>query len=296
MTRCKGGSKLNGVFKKKVQSQIIQKRKPTDGNESYSIPQLCVRVNTFHYIRKDLEVLEKRTITHLKGIGIREGSIVNGSRKNFQLSMATCVEAIQQVCEATAYKLVFDELSHVFWDSLYVGEISYSRIEPFLQELEQNLEIIAVTIQENTIRTRLITNIMRASFEGFLLVLLAGGPCRSFTLEDSSIIQEDFRFLMDLFWSNGDGLPRDLIGKHSITVKGVLPLFSSDSNSLVEKFKSLMIDSDGSSSTKSRLPLPSTTDQWGPTEPNTVLRVLCHRNDKVATTFLKKNYNLPKKL
>ncbi|XP_076942449.1 protein unc-13 homolog [Bidens hawaiensis] len=300
LTRCKGGSKLNGVFKKKDRSQTLQRRKSQlntiDDNDPYDIPQLCVRVNTFHHIRKDLESLEKRTIAHLKSIGIRGGGIVSASRKNFELSLASCVEAIQQVCEATAYKIIFEELKHVFWDNLYVNDTSSSRIEPFLQELEQNLEVVAETVQDNTVRTRLITNIMRASFEGFLLVLLAGGPSRNFTIDDSSIVQEDFKFLMDLFWSNGDGLPRELIGKHAVIVKGVLPLFSIDTCSLIEKFKSLMLTDVQSSSNKSRLPLPSTTDQWGPNEPNTILRVLCHRNDKAATTFLKKNYNLPKKL
>ncbi|XP_076925884.1 protein unc-13 homolog [Bidens hawaiensis] len=299
LTRCKGGSKLNGVFKKKDRSQTLQRRKSqlnTIDDDPYDIPQLCVRVNTFHHIRKDLESLEKRTIGHLKSIGIRDGSIVSNSRKNFELSLASCGEAIQQVCEATAYKIIFEELKHVFWDNLYVNDTSSSRIEPFLQELEQNLEVVAETVQDNTVRTRLITNIMRASFEGFLLVLLAGGPSRNFTIDDSSIVQEDFKFLMDLFWSNGDGLPRELIGKHAVIVNGVLPLFSIDTCSLIEKFKSLMLTDGHGSSNKSRLPLPSTTDQWGPNEPNTILRVLCHRNDKAATTFLKKNYNLPKKL
>ncbi|KAI3781783.1 hypothetical protein L2E82_11807 [Cichorium intybus] len=296
LTRCKGGSKLNGVFKKKDRSQISQRRKPspntTNSNDSHSIQHLCVRVNTFHYIRKELEALEKRTIAHLKSTGIREGSFV---KKHFELSLSACVEAIQQVCEATAYKLIFYELNHAFFDGLYTTEVSSSRIEPFLQELEQNLEIIAETVQENTIRTRLITNIMRASFEGFLLVLLAGGPSRNFTPEDSSIIQEDFKFLMDLFWSNGDGLPSELIGKHSVVVKGVLPLLGIETARLIEKFKLLVVESDVSS-TKSRLPLPPTTQQWGPGEANTVLRVLCYRNDKEATTFLKKNYNFPKKI
>ncbi|XP_023756751.1 protein unc-13 homolog [Lactuca sativa] len=301
LTRCKGGSKLNGVFKKKDRLQISQRRKllpntTTNGNDSsHSIQHLCVRVNTFHYIRKDLEVLEKRAIAHLKSNGIREGNFV---KKHFELSLSACVEAIQQVCEATAYKVIFHELDHVFYNGLYTTEVSSSsRIEPFLQELEQNLEIIAETVQENTIRTRLITNIMRASFEGFLLILLAGGPSRNFTLEDSSMIQEDFKFLMDLFWSNGDGLPSDLIGKHSVVVKGVLPLLGIDTSLLIEKFKSLVVDNDGHvSSTKSRLPLPPTTEAWGPGEANTVLRVLCYRNDKEATVFLKKNYNFPKKL
>ncbi|KAI3771450.1 hypothetical protein L6452_02614 [Arctium lappa] len=91
-----GGSKLNGVFEKKDQSHVSRRRTPmqntTDGNDSYSIQQLCVRVNSFHYIKKDLQVLEKRIIAHLKSIGIREGSIVNVSRKNFERSLVACVE------------------------------------------------------------------------------------------------------------------------------------------------------------------------------------------------------------
>ncbi|GKC52783.1 mammalian uncoordinated homology 13 protein [Tanacetum coccineum] len=50
------------------------------------------------------------------------------------------------------------------------------------------------------------------------------------------------------------------------------------------------------SSAKSRLPLPATTGQWSPSDPNTLLRVLCCRNDDAASKFLNKNYNLPKKL
>ncbi|KAK4388821.1 hypothetical protein Sango_2219100 [Sesamum angolense] len=47
-------------------------------------------------------------------------------------------------------------------------------IEPFLQELEHNLTVVADTVHER-VRTCIIADIMRASFDGFLLVLLAGG-------------------------------------------------------------------------------------------------------------------------
>lgn len=243
----------------------------------------------------ELGVFGKRIVAHLGNLesnGVDD--IANRMGKMFELSESTCVEGIQQLCEATAYKVVFHELSHVLWDGLYIGDVSSSRIEQFLQELEQYLEIISSTVHDR-VRTRAITDIMKASLDGFLLVLLAGGPSRGFTLQDSGIIEEDFKFLTDLFWSNGDGLPSELIQKFSKVVKNVLPLYRTDTESLIEQFKRATLENFGSSA-KSRLPLPPTSGQWNPTEPNTLLRVLCYRNDEAAAKFLKKTYNLPKKL
>ncbi|KAK3210647.1 hypothetical protein Dsin_015353 [Dipteronia sinensis] len=298
LTRCTTGSKFS-VFKRKEKLQISQKQKSqvgtVNGDSSFGIPQLCCRINTFHHIRTQLEVLEKRTINQLRNSeSPYVDDISDGMAKRFKLSAAACVEGIQQLCEATAYKVIFQELSHVLWDGLYVGEVSSTRIEPFLQELERYLEIISSTVHDR-VRTRFITDIMTASFDGFLLVLLAGGPCRAFTRQDSEIIEEDFKFLMDLFWSNGDGLPADLIDKFSTSVKNVLPLYHNDSESLIEQFKHLVLESYGSSG-KPRLPLPPTSGQWNSTEPNTILRVLCNRNDETAAKFLKKTYNFPTKL
>ncbi|CAK7337466.1 unnamed protein product [Dovyalis caffra] len=298
LTRCTTGSKFH-VFKKKEKSQITQRRKSQvgtmNGNNSDGIPQLCVRINTLQFIRTQLDVLEKRTAIQLRN---SKATILNdfadGNGKKFEFSRSACVEGIQLLCETTAYKVIFHDLSHVLWDGLYVGEVSSSRIEPFLQELEQYLEIISSTVHDR-VRTRVITDVMKASFDGFLMVLLAGGPVRAFTLQDSEIIEEDFKFLTDMFWSNGDGLPTDLIDKYSTTVKDVLSLFHIDSVSLVEQFRSLSLESYGSSA-KSILPMPLTSGQWNSTEPNTVLRVLCYRNDETAAKFLKKSYNLPTKL
>ncbi|XP_015898517.3 protein unc-13 homolog [Ziziphus jujuba] len=299
LTRCSAGSKFHGVFKKKEKSQISQRRKSqagaTTGDNSFGIAQLCVRINTLQIIRMELGVFEKRAIANIGSLESNHvDNIANGWGKMFELSASACVEGIQQICEATAYKIIFHDLSHVLWDGLYVGEVSTSRIEPFLQELEQYLEIISSTVHDR-VRTRFITDVMRASFDGFLLILLAGGPSRAFTQHDSDIIEEDFKFLTELFWSNGDGLPLELIDKFSTIVKNVLPLYHTDTESLIEQFKCVTLENYGSSA-KSRLPLPQTTGQWNPTEPNTLLRVLCYRNDEAAAKFLKKNYNLPKKL
>lgn len=291
MTRCTAGSKLPGIFRKK--DKLIQRKKSqggsTDGNDFFGIPELCVRINSFHHIRKCVDALEKKTVDHLKNNGSADAIVTK-----FDLSRATGVEGVQSLCVATAYKIVFQDLSHVLWDGLYIGEVFPSRIQPFLKELEQYLEIISSTVHDR-VRTRLITDVMKAAFDGFLLVLLAGGPSRAFNLHDSAIIEEDFRLLTDLFWSGGDGLPTDLIEKFASTVRFVLPLFRTDTESLIEEFKSSVMDEYGNSA-KSRLPLPPTSGKWDPNESNTILRVLCHRNDKLATNFLKKAYNLPKEL
>ncbi|KAI8553804.1 hypothetical protein RHMOL_Rhmol05G0044400 [Rhododendron molle] len=298
LTRCKTGSKLPVALKRKENSYAAQGRKPQlgtiNGDNSLGLPQQCVRINTMQHIRVELEVLVKRIINRLNSKSSSSEDISQGIGKKFELSIAACVEGLQQLCEATAYKVVFHDLSHVLWDGLYVGEVSLYRIEPFLEELEQHLEIILATAHDR-VRTRLITEVMKASFEGFLFVLLAGGPSRAFTRQDSDTLEEDFKFLMDLFWFNGDGLPSELIIKASTTVKGVLPVFRIPTESLIEQFRRITHDTYGLSA-KSKLPLPPTSGKWDPTDPNTLLRVLCHRNDDMASNFLKKTYNLPKEV
>lgn len=298
LTRCSKGSKF-GVFKKKEKLQAGQGRSQfgiTNVNNSLSIPQLCVCINSLHHIRSVLEVQERRSLARLKNIEPRyTDTIKNQAGKWFELSASLCLEGIKQLCEGTAYKVVFHDLSPFLWDGLYIGEVASSRIEPFLQELEQCLEIISSTVVHDRVKTRLITDVMKASFDGFLLVLVAGGPSRTFVMQDSELIEEDFKFLTELFWSNGDGLPADLISKHAGNIKDIIDLFHSDSESLIEQFKFVMMESHGIQA-KSRLPVPQTSGHWEPTDPNTLLRVLCYRNDEIAAKFLKKTYNFPKKL
>ncbi|XP_065848967.1 protein unc-13 homolog [Euphorbia lathyris] len=299
LTRCTTESKFQGVWKKKEKSPNPQKKNPQvatlNGDNSLGTPQLCLRINTLHRIKSELDVVEKRIITHLRNSeSAKTEDFSNGLAKKFELTPSACVEGVQQLSEALAYKVVFHDLSHVLWDGLYVGVPSTSRIEPFLQELDRILFTIADNMQER-VRTRVVTDIMRASFDGFLLVLLAGGPSRCFTRQDYEIIEDDFKSLKDTFWANGEGLPAELIDKFSGTIRGVLPLYRTDTESIIERFRRVTLEAYGSSA-RSRLPLPPTSGEWNPTEPNTILRVLCYRNDEAASKFLKKTYNLPKKL
>ncbi|XWS26348.1 hypothetical protein CRYUN_Cryun26dG0024700 [Craigia yunnanensis] len=143
LTRCETRSKFQGMWKKKEKSQNSQKRNSQvatmNGDNSFGIPQLCVGINTLHCIRSELDVLEKRIITHLRNSeSAHVEDFLNGLSKKFELTPAACVEGVQQLSEAVAYKIVFHDLSHVLWGGLYLGEPATSRIDPLLQELERN--------------------------------------------------------------------------------------------------------------------------------------------------------------
>lgn len=253
-------------------------------------------MNTLQYIRSELENLEKKIKTCLRNVESAQADITNGLEFKFELCQAACQEGIQHLCETTAYKVTFFDLGHILWDTLYIADIASSRVDLLLRELDPILETISGTVHIK-VRNRAITALMKATFDGFLLVILAGGPLRAFTRQDSQIIEGDFRSLRDLFLADGDGLPEELVDKASSQVKNVLPLLRTDSEGLIERFKRLIADSDQSrTASRGKLPMPTTTGHWSPNDANTVLRVLCYRHEEAATRFLKKTYGLPKKL
>uniref|UniRef100_A0A0D9X7J4 MHD1 domain-containing protein n=1 Tax=Leersia perrieri TaxID=77586 RepID=A0A0D9X7J4_9ORYZ len=293
LTRCDVGSKL---FKKKEKSQVLMKRGSQVGsttNGASDIPELCVRINTLYYVHTELENLKKKIKTYFQDIE----SIDNSKDElniHFKLSQAACQEGIRQLCETFAYKVIYNDLSHVLLDSLYSGDTASNRVEPLLRELDHILRMVSGIVL-NGMRNRMITALMKCSFDGFLLALLAGGPTRAFTLQDSQMIESDFRALRSLYVANGRGLPEELVDKASSEVKNILPLLRTDTGTLIERFKQAILESCGSSA-KTGLPMPPVPAQWSPNNPNTILRVLCYRNDETATKFLKKAYNLPKRL
>ncbi|GJR46836.1 reverse transcriptase domain-containing protein [Tanacetum coccineum] len=161
-------------------------------------------------------------------------------------------------------------LSHSLWDGLYVGELSSSAIEPFLQDLEQNLMVIAYTMNER-VRTRLVAEIMKASLKGFCwfclrvarLVLLLFNILDKLKMTSS---------LSEIYYGlTVTGLPMDVINKFSATTRDVIPLFRTETETVIERFRRVTLETYGSS-TKSRLPLPATIGQWSPSDPNTLLR------------------------
>ncbi|OQU80385.1 hypothetical protein SORBI_3007G119500 [Sorghum bicolor] len=296
LTRCDVGSKL---FKKNEKPQFLMRRGSqvgsTTGNEASSLRGLCLRINTIYYIQTELGNLHVKMKERLQqNVELAQPDIADGLNINFGLSQVACQEGIRQLCETTAYMVMFNDLSHFLLDTLYVGGPASNRILPLLKELGPILRIISATVH-NKVQNRLITALMKASFDGFLLVLLAGGPTRAFSCQDYQVIEDDFRALRGLYLSYCDGLPEELVGKASSEVKNILPLLRTDTETLIERFKQL-ISGSYEPTANSRFPMPPVPARWSPDNPNTILRVLCYRNDETATKFLKKTYDLPKTL
>ncbi|EPS60223.1 hypothetical protein M569_14581, partial [Genlisea aurea] len=300
LTRCSVGTRLPWKKKEKPATASNPQIASVNGDTAVgSAIQLCVRINSLHKIRSEVDNIEKRIITLLRNSeSAKVEDFSNGLAKRFELAPAACIEVVQQLSEGISYKIIFSDLRNLLLDSLYVDDPSSRRIEPFLRELERYLTVVSDTVHSR-VRTRIIADLMRASFDGFLTVLLAGGPRRAFCLRDSQIVAEDFDSLKDLFFANGDGLPDDVIHKFSATARDVIPLFGWDTERLIEQYRSLLAAAtSGGSSSKSRIsttPLPPSSGQWSSRDPNTLLRVLCYRNDETASKFLKKTYNLPKR-
>lgn len=140
--------------------------------------------------------------------------------------------------------------------------------------------------------------VMKASFDAFLMVLLAGGSSRMFNRSDHVMIQDDFDSLNRVFCTCGDGLiAENVVEREAAVVEGVIALMGQSTEQLVEDFSIATCETSGIGIMGSgqKLPMPPTTGRWNRSDPNTILRVLCHRNDRAANYFLKRTFQLAKR-
>lgn len=199
--------------------------------------------------------------------------------------------------EVAAYRLIFLDSSSVFYDTLYLVDVENSRIKPALRTLKQNLTLLGAIVTDRA-QPLAIKEVMRASFEAFLMVLLAGGSSRIFSRTDHQMIEEDFDSLKKVFCTCGEGLiVEDVVEREAETVEGVVALMGQSTEQLVEDFSIVACEASGIGvvGIGQKLPMPPTTGKWNRSDPNTILRVLCHRKDKAANEFLKRTFQLAKR-
>ena len=140
--------------------------------------------------------------------------------------------------------------------------------------------------------------VMKASFDAFLMVLLAGGSSRVFHRCDHEIIQEDFDNLKRTFSTCVEGLiAENVVNGEAAVVEGVIALMGQSTEQLMEDFSIVTCEGSGIGvmGIGQKLPMPPTTGKWNRADPNTILRVLCHRNDRAANHFLKRTFQLAKR-
>ncbi|CAH2059603.1 unnamed protein product [Thlaspi arvense] len=262
--------------------------------------RLYIRLNTLHFLSSHIHSLNKTLALNPKVLPAtrkRYRHRNNNSSSYFDFTYAGIESACQHVSEVAAYRLIFLDSNSVFYESLYIGEVANSRIRPALRIMKQNLTLMSAILADRA-QALAMREVMKSSFEAFLMVLLAGGYSRVFYRADHSLIEEDFENLKRVFCTCGEGLiPEDVVDRDAETVEGVIQLMSQPTEQLMEDFSIVTCETSGIGMVGSgqKLPMPPTTGRWNRSDPNTILRVLCHRNDRVANQFLKKSFQLPKR-
>ncbi|KAM5553279.1 protein unc-13 [Rosa sericea] len=311
LTRCNRDSKILKLWKKASPCSIgAEDFHPNGTNEGHhprpstsrGTQRLYIRLNTLHYLLSHLHSLDKNLSLSPRIIPSTPRSrYANNRRANnssyFEITHASIQAACQHVSEVAAYRLIFLDSNSVFYESLYVGDVANARIRPALRILKQNLTLLGAILTDRA-QALAIREVMRSSFEAFLMVLVAGGSSRVFYRSDHEMIEEDFDSLKRVFCSHGEGLiAKDVVEHEAETAEGVIDLMGQCTEQLMEDFSIVTCETSGIGVVGSgqRLPMPPTTGRWNRSDPNTILRVLCHRNDKAANQFLKRTFQLAKR-
>ncbi|KAF0893320.1 hypothetical protein E2562_023954 [Oryza meyeriana var. granulata] len=259
--------------------------------------RLYVRLNTLHFLLSHIHALDKSLSFFSRGRCSSPSSATArllAPSSHLDRARAAAQSAVGHVAEVAAYRLIFLDSHHSFYDGLYVGGVADARIRPALRTLKQNLSLL-LSVVVDRVQPVAVREVMKASFQAFSLVLLAGGSDRSFTKEDHGMVEEDFRSLKRAFCTRGEGLvTEEVVDGEAEAAESVVALMGQTAEQLVEEL-TIACELSGVNSAGQRMRVPATTWRWSRTDPNTILCVLCHRDDEVASHYLKRTFQLPKR-
>ncbi|CAA6666869.1 unnamed protein product [Spirodela intermedia] len=290
-----------GLFTKKKPTELaVQEENVIQLLDGLTTSKLCIRLNTLHYIRVQIDIVEDSIKKLWKQIHPVEdqfsgdpGGGLDGSAQSieelftiFDEIRKTSFNMSDEICDFIGPRLIFWDLRDSFIISLYSGNVEHARLDIVIQQLDSILNQICDWLID-TLRDRVISSICRASMEGYAWVLSDGGPSRAFSEVDVSMLQEDLNMLKELFVASGEGLPRSDVEKEAKLIQQILEICGLKTGTIIEMLMS-------SSEHISLEPDAREPGRGNATDADTLLRILCHRKDREASKFLKKHYHLPK--
>uniref|UniRef100_A0A0D9YZM7 PATROL1-like C-terminal domain-containing protein n=1 Tax=Oryza glumipatula TaxID=40148 RepID=A0A0D9YZM7_9ORYZ len=83
---------------------------------------------------------------------------------HFDRARAAAQSAVGHVAEVAAYRLIFLDSHHSFYDGLYVGGVADARIRPALRTLKQNLSLLLSMLVDRA-QPVAVREVMKASFQ-----------------------------------------------------------------------------------------------------------------------------------
>ncbi|KAE9592519.1 hypothetical protein Lalb_Chr19g0130131 [Lupinus albus] len=312
LTRCYRDSRLQKLLKIASPCSVsceephilgIDVDNHTHSCTSRGTQRLYIRLNTLHYLLSHISSLDK-SLTLNPGVvpskrrGLTNTQRAKGNNNNgtsyFESANSSILVACKHVSEVASYRLIFLDSNFYFYDGLYIADVANFRINHALTILKHNIKLMTAILTERA-HALAVEEVMKASFDAFLMVLLAGGTSRAFNESDHHIIQEDFENLKHIFM---EGLvAENLVEKQGEVVEGVIALMGMSTEQLMENLSIVTNETNGVGiiGNGQKLPMPPTTGKWNRTDPNTILRVLCYRNDKATNHFLKRTFHIPKR-
>lgn len=266
------------------QQQAVAVRPAT----SRGTQRLYVRLNTLHYLLAVLHSIDRALISSSEQ---RHHRRTRSSA--FDHARPALDAACHHVSELSACRLVFLDCAHVLHQALYQGGVSDARMRPALRVLKQSLAFLGGVLSERA-QSLAVREVMKASVEAFLTVVLAGGSGRAFSRADYGAVAEDFASLKRLFRSFG--VAEEAVEREAAQAEGVLALMAVSTEKLIDEFF-LRHYASTPTAPDDELPMavPPTTRRWSRSDANTLLRVLCYRDEEAASRFLKKAFDLPKR-
>ncbi|CAJ1953203.1 unnamed protein product [Sphenostylis stenocarpa] len=284
LTRCNRNSKFHMLWKIASPCSVscedpniysLYEAKHPHSCTSRGTQRLYIRLNTLHYLLSHIPSLDKSLSLSPGVVPSNRHSSGNSSITSyFETTNTAILAACQHVSEVASYRLMFFDSNPFFYDSLYVGEVANARINKILTILKHNIKLMTAILTERA-QELAVREVMKASFDAFLTVLLAGGTTRVFNESDHQIILEDFESLKTVFSICGEELlAENMVDKEAEVVEGVIELMGMSTEQLVENLSTLSSETGGAgvNGNGQKLPMPPTTGKWNRKDPNTILR------------------------
>ncbi|CAI9093969.1 OLC1v1029593C1 [Oldenlandia corymbosa var. corymbosa] len=294
------------IAKKKVVESAVLDEEVNSKLNDLTTSKLCVRLNTLQYLQKQISALEDGIRKSWASAGIfentdssRQGSPGASGRildacgesvdelfaATFDCIRDTTAHSIRQICEFIGARVVFWDLRKSFLYRLYHGGVEHSRLDSIIQHLDTALNHVCGLI-DNALRDRVVSSIFKSTLEGYVWVLLDGGPSCAFSDSDVPMLEEDLNMLKDLFIADGEGLPRSLVEEEAKFAHQILGLFALQAESVIQLLMS----------SSEHISVGMDERKYGNRclgDADTLIRVLCHKKDREASKFLKERYRLP---
>ncbi|KAK4801518.1 hypothetical protein SAY86_022005 [Trapa natans] len=293
------------IIRRKLTELTLTDNTVKDKIAASTISKLCVRLNTLQYIKKQIAILEnglKKSWAELSSAEndkLRKEEPLESSGADIltydetidELFITTftgikdsSTDAMEKICDLIGTRMVFWDFRNTLLLWLYRDSVEDARLDRFLPQFDTVLDHICGVL-DDSLRDLVALSICRASLEGYVWVLLDGGPSRAFSDSDVSLMEDDLNNLKEFFIAEGEGLPRSVVDQESKVAEHILHLYSFQTDNLIQMLLN--------ASEHILLGLDSQTRGSIPEDAQILIRILCHKKDREASKFLKKQYQLP---